>query len=201
MKNADTSSSVWEINNIFVNDAKRQGRDSMPYKKLSESNKKMFLREIEEMKSQILQKEHEIAKLSFNMKRIEESIPLSIATQKNNIISAQEMINDLQHDLDNKVSFTEMGVLIKKAEMEVIRHTKNIQARKMQIRQGVLENPNRDEKAREKIRKRIEEEGLNDETFDEVTDELAKTKQEDENNGQPETEEAGQQESSDKPEA
>ena len=128
----------------------------MPYKQLSKSNKEMFLMEIEEWKSAILQKKHELVKMSFNRENIQESLQFSIDNERNKILSAKEMITDHEYNLKNKVSFTELGVLITKAEQEIKRHTKNIQARELQIRQGVLENPTRDEKAREELKKKME---------------------------------------------
>lgn len=177
----------------------------MPYKQLSEANKGMYRREIEAMKSSKLQKEHEIVKLSFNRERIQGSMSYSIAQQKNIILTAQEMINDFEYDVANKVTYTALGAAITKAEQEIKRLENNIRLREEQVSKGVSVGKDRNEEARKKLRDKIDSKLENDEELSEEENELLSNEDkefaEDGEDGQPEEEEIGQQESGDKPEA
>lgn len=126
----------------------------MPYKKLEKANKELFEREIKDMKSQVLQKEHEITKLSVNKEGIQKSLLMAIEREKNIILAANANCVDYRYDHDHQVSFSALDVKIDQANHEIKRIKNNVKVREEQIQKGVLVNPTRDEKAREDIKKK-----------------------------------------------
>src|SRR3990167_4677680 len=128
----------------------------MPYKQLSKDNKEMFMREIEEMGTKVLEKKKENIKLSMNAKEIKNSIRVAIDDQNQKILAAQIEIADLTFDMENNVSLRGLHNKFVQNEEDIKRHENNIKVRQDQIRNGVLENPSRDEKAR-KQQGKIEE--------------------------------------------
>lgn len=128
----------------------------MPRRQLDKSTKEMFEREIRAMDAKILEKQHENVKLQQNVSFIQESLKQAINEERKKILLAEVAIEEMTFDMDNKVTLSSTKVKIESNIQEIKKTESNIKVRRDQIDHGVLENPTRDEKAREELKQRME---------------------------------------------
>ncbi len=122
----------------------------MQKKKLNEHTKKHFEEEINEWKVNILEKKHAIAKFIATQTSIQASLDFAIQGEQNKILAAKATIADLVFDFKHQVTYQGLGNQINKATLEIERHEKNIEAREIQIEEGV-DVLSKDEKARNNV--------------------------------------------------
>jgi len=122
--------------------------------KLNEAEKKHFQEEIEDWKVKILEKDHQVHNMSVQRLSIQVSIDAAIQTEKNKILAAKALIEDLRFDFKHQVTYKGLGAKIDEAQREIERHQKNIQAREKQIKDGLIPIESKDERARREIKEK-----------------------------------------------
>ncbi len=105
--------------------------------------------EIQTMEAKVLQKQHENVKLRHNEKHISQALKYSISQQKNVILSAEGLIEDMEYDLENDVTLKGTENKIDENKAEISRLEKNIIVRNKEIADAT---PDRNEKAKINVR-------------------------------------------------
>lgn len=114
-------------------------------RELTQDDIDLLKKEIKTMEAKVLQKEHENIKLRHNFKNIKQALKYSISNQKNIILSAEGILEDLEYDLENNVTLTGTENKIDENKTEITRLENNIKVRNKEI---VNATPDRNEKAR-----------------------------------------------------
>lgn len=101
--------------------------------------------EILQMESRVLEKKHQLTKLSYNEQHISKSLKYAIEQERNIILAAEGRIEDFEFDYENNVTLAAIQAKKREAKKEISRLEKNIKVRNAEI---VNDSPDRNEKAR-----------------------------------------------------
>ena len=114
-------------------------------RELTQADVDMLKAEVQTMEAKISQKEHENIKLMHNQKNISRALKFSISGQKNIILSAEGLLEDLEYDLENEVTLKGTVNMIDENKVEISRLENNIKVRRREIANAT---PDRNERAR-----------------------------------------------------
>ena len=114
-------------------------------REITQADIDLLRKEVRQFESQVLQKQHQIVKLNHNRKNIQQALKYSISSQKNIILSAEGLIEDLEYDLENNVTLTGTENKIEEEKTEISRLDNNIKVRNTEIANAT---PDRNEKAK-----------------------------------------------------
>ena len=114
-------------------------------RELTQADIDLLKKEIRTMEAKVLQKEHENVKLNHNRKNIQQALKYSISNQKNIILSAEGILEDLEYDLENDITLKGTENKIEENKGEISRLEKNIKVRNAEIANAT---PDRNERKR-----------------------------------------------------